>query len=195
MTRICIVLALVATACGGGAHTTAVTPESGNLAGELVDAQGNPAPAWVTNSGTADGRNLCSEGSVSGTRNISMAQTGAQGRARTALARSIQTKVAAMIRDYQSTTTGGEQFGTAGNDEQHIEDVSRQLTQVSLAGSQVVDTWISSTSTLHSLVCLDVERFKDSVNQMGQLDEKVRQGISSRAQNSWRSLDNRVGPR
>jgi hypothetical protein len=195
MTRISIALALVATACGGAAQTTAVTPEAGNLAGELVDAQGNPAPAWVTNSGATDGRNLCSEGSVSGTRNISMAQTGAQGRARTALARSIQTKVAAMLRDYQSTTTGGEQFAASGNDEQHIEDVSRQLTQVSLAGSQVVDTWISSTSTLHSLVCLDVEKFKESVNQMGQLDEKVRQGVTSRAQNSWRSLDNRVGPR
>src|SRR5690606_20967852 len=72
-----------------------VTPESGPLAGELVDAAGNPAPPWVTapskyRKDVDDHKVVCGAGSVGGTANMNMAQSGAAGRARTALARTLE---------------------------------------------------------------------------------------------------------
>lgn len=171
-----------------------VTPESGPLAGELVDATGNPAPDWVTapskyRKDVDDQKVVCGEGSVGGTANMNMAQSGAAGRARTALARTLETKIKAMLKDYQATTTGGEQFGEAASDEQHIVDASKQITETTLSGTEVSETWISSTSTLHSLVCLNVERFKGIVSGMKDLNEQIRVAVVERAEQAWDELD------
>ena len=180
-------------ACGGGA-TEAKTPEGGPLSGELIDGEGKAAPKWVTMPSTykKDGEGnkvICGEGSIAGTGNMNMAQSASAGRARTALARSLETKVKSMIKDYQATTTGGDQFKGAANDEQHVVDVSKQITDLTLSGTEVTDTWIAKTSTLHSLVCLNVERFKGSVTGMKQLDEQIRKAVVARAEKSWEELD------
>src|SRR3954453_12539935 len=80
-----------------------VTPDSGPLAGELVDATGKTAPQWVTAPATyrkdMDGQKVvCGEGSIGGTANMNMAQDASAGRARTALARTLETKVKAMLK-------------------------------------------------------------------------------------------------
>jgi hypothetical protein len=171
-----------------------VTPEGGPLNDELVDANGAPAPAWVTaptsyRKDVDDMRVVCGEGAIGGTRNMSMAQTAAAARARTELARTLETKVTAMVKDYQATTTGGEQFGTAANDEQHVQDASKQITQATLSGTEVNETWISKRSTLHALVCLNVERFKGIVSGMSQLNEQIRAAVVERAEKAWDELD------
>ncbi len=183
-------------ACGGGAATSqpAKAPEDGPLSGELTDAEGKPAPKWVTQPAKYrkddDGNKVvCAEGSIGGTASMSMAQTASAGRARTALARNLETKVVAMLKDYQSTTTGGAQFKSAANDEQHVQDASKQITNTTLSGTEVTDTWISKTSTMHSLVCLNVERFKGAVSGMKQLDEQIRQAVVQRAEKAWDELD------
>lgn len=194
-----IVLTWMALCACGASETTAVTPDEGPLAGELVDAAGNPAPAWVTAPSNyrkdAEGlKVVCGEGSVGGTANMSLAQNGAAGRARENLALAVETKVAAMLHDYQSTTTGGGQFGAAANDEQHLVDTSRQITERTLSGTEVNETWISSKSTLHSLVCLNVERFKGSVKGMQELDEATRAAVVERAEKAWGELDQSTAP-
>jgi hypothetical protein len=171
-----------------------VTPEEGPLAGELVDADGEAAPPWVSAPSTykneaSGGKLVCGEGSLGGTNNMNMAQTGAAGRARTALARTLEARVLGMLRDYQSTTTGGEQFASAANDEQRVEDATKQITDTTLSGTEIMETWISSKSTLHSLVCLNVERFKDIVGTMQQLDEATRKAVTARADAAWDELD------
>ncbi len=175
-----------------------VTPESGPLAGELVDARGEPAPTWVTAPASyrkdRDDLNvICGEGSMGATSNMNMAQSASAGRARTALARTLEIKVAAMLKDYQATTSGGSQFGEAANDEQHVQDASKQITDTTLSGTEVNETWISSRSTLHSLVCLNVERFKGIVSGMKQLDEQVRAAVAARADQAWAELDAATG--
>jgi hypothetical protein len=195
--RLGTVMSLLVIGCGGSTPPP-VTPESGPLAGELVDAEGKPAPSWVTAPSSyrkdVDDKNVvCGEGSIGGTGNMNMAQSAAAGRARTGLARTLETKVAAMLKDYQSTTTGGSQFGDAASDEQKVQDASKQITDTTLSGTEVTETWISSRSTLHSLVCLNVERFKGIVSGMQQLDEQVRSAVAARADQAWSELDAATG--
>lgn len=159
----------------------------GALNAELVGA-----PQWVL-MGCAqlggDQTPICGVGSFSGTRNISIARSGAIGRARTDLARNLQVKVKALYKDYQATTTGGEDFGTAANDEQHVVDVSKQITKTTLSGTAVAATWMSQTGTLWVLVKLDPEAFSKALSGMKQLDENVRRAIVERANEAFKELD------
>lgn len=172
-------------ACASDTADTSA-PQDGPLAG---------APDWVLRGcsaywGDDGGARVCGVGSMSGTRNISLARTAAIGRARTEIARSLETKVKAMLKDYQSTTTGGEEFGTAANDEQHIEDVSKQISQTTLSGTTLQDTWVSPyDQTLYVLVAMDYESFNDAVAQMNQLSESVRKAVQERAKASFQELD------
>lgn len=147
------------------------------------------APDWVLNESSGGNGLICGVGSATGTRNVALARTAAQGRGRTAIARALEVKVKAMLKDYQSTTTGGEGFGQAANDEQHIEDVSKQITDTTLSGTEQKNTWISKTGTLYVQMCMDVEKFKGAVQQMQQLDEKLRQAIVERADKAFKELD------
>ena len=118
--------------------------------------------------------------------------TAAQGRGRTAIARSLDLHVKAMLKDYQATTTGGEEFGEAASDEQHIVDVSKQITNMSLSGTEMTDSWISQTGTYYALVALDVEKFSDAVSRMDQLSESVRRAVVERAEDSFRELNEEI---
>jgi len=159
----------------------------------VVNNEFEGAPDWVVKGCAAyfgdEKAAICGVGSASGSRNISMLRTAAQGRGRTEIARSLSVRVKSMLKDYQATTTGGEYFGEQANDEQHIEDVSKQVTNLTLSGTRLEDTWVSNSGTLYALMILDVDSFKDSINKMGQLDEKVRAAVVDRANTSFAELD------
>jgi hypothetical protein len=156
------------------------------------------APKWVTQGCSAywgekkGEKKICGVGSATGTRNISLARTAAQGRARTEIARSLQVQVQSMLKDYQATTTGGQEFGKSASDEQHIVDVSKQITDTTLAGTEQVDTWISPNGTMWVLVALDVEGFKGAIQKMGQLSESVRKAVVERADKAFDELDKAI---
>jgi hypothetical protein len=173
----------------------AVTPEIGEgtpLEDELVGA-----PGWVIEGCSAyweddDPGMLCGVGSAGGSRNVSLMRTTAIGRGRTEIARTLSTRVKAMLKDYASTTTGGEEFKRAANDEQHIVDVSKQITDMSLSGTEMADSWISQTGTYYALVGLDVEKFSDAVSRMDQLSESVRRAVVERAEDSFSELNDEI---
>ena len=162
-----------------------------------LESEFSGAPDWVIQGCSAywgdDGaRRICGVGSASGSRNVSLMRTTAIGRGRTEIARSLQTQVRAMLKDYGATTTGGEEFGEAANDEQHVIDVSKQITNMSLSGTEMTDSWISSNGTYYALVALDVEKFADSVSRMDQLSEQVRRAVVERADASFAELDEEI---
>lgn len=180
-----VLIAVFALACSSDGPDAAPILDSSPLAG---------APDWVLHGCSAywdgdDGARICGVGSVAGTRNVSLARTAAIGRARTEIARSLQTKVESMLKDYSTTTTGGEEFGTGANDEQYIEDVSKQITQLTLSGTTLQDTWVGPDGTLYTLVALDVENFDTSLDQINSLSEKIREAVKERADASFRELD------
>lgn len=171
------------------ACSTTPTPPKDAIENELADA-----PDWVRKGCSTywekgEERRICGVGAMGGTRNAALARTGAMTRARTEIARSLQTQVEAMLKDYQSTTTGGEAFGAAANDEQHVEDVSRQITEMTLSGTEMVDSWISKSGTFYALVSLDVATFQQAVSQMEQLSESVRRAVIDRAERAFDDLD------
>ncbi|HLV60265.1 MAG TPA: LPP20 family lipoprotein [Fredinandcohnia sp.] len=186
-----LVVAVGAAALIAGCSTTPEPP------GEAIDSELADAPEWVrrgcSNYWKEDApRRICGVGAMGGTRNAALARTGAMTRARTEIARSLQVQVEAMLRDYQATTTGGEEFGLAANDEQHVEDVSRQITEMSLSGTELVDSWISRNGTFYALVALDVESFRQTVSKMEQLSEAVRRAIIERAEKAFDDLDHQL---
>jgi hypothetical protein len=164
---------------------------------EAMQGEFAGAPDWVIRGcasywGDDASENICGVGSAGGSRNISLMRTTAIGRGRTEIARTLQTKVKAMLKDYASTTTGGEEFGMAANDEQHIVDVSKQITDISLSGTEMTDSWISQNGTFYALVALDLEKFEDSVRRMDQLSESVRKAVVERAEQSFAELDDEI---
>jgi hypothetical protein len=170
-------------ACASGPEPA--MPDSSVLAG---------APDWVLQScsaywGDDDGARVCGVGSAGGTKNISLARNAAIGRARTEIARSLQVKVKSMLKDYQATTTGGDEFLVAAADEQYVEDVSKQITDMTLSGTAMQDTWVAHDGTMFTLVALDVDTFKDSLNNMTDLSETIRRAVKDRADASFRELD------
>jgi hypothetical protein len=98
-----------------------------------------------------------------------------------------------MLKDYQATTTGGEEFGTAAADEQHIVDVSKQITNFTLSGTEHRDTWISNSGTWYALVVLDLDKFEDSVGKMNNLSESIRKAVQERAAKAFDELDEATG--
>ena len=179
--------AVLALGCAG-------TPEIGE--GTPFEEEFVGAPGWVIQGCRAfwdeDEQMICGIGSAGGSRNVSLMRTTAIGRGRTEIARTLSTKVKAMLKDYASTTTGGQEFGRAANDEQHIVDVSKQITDMSLAGTEMADSWISKTGTYYALVALDVEKFSDAVNRMDQLSESVRRAVVERAEESFTELGEEI---
>lgn len=156
--------------------------------GSAIKSELEGAPDWVMGNANT-GKQICGVGSAAGTRNASIARTAAMGRGRTEIARTLQLQVKSMLKDYQATTTGGEAFGKAANDEQHIEDVSKQITDMSLPGSELRKTWISNPGTLYVLMCVDLQKFKDTLSNMQQLNEQVRAAVVERADKAFGELD------
>ena len=178
---ISVIFLLTLAACGSTDKKT----------GDAVKNEFDGAPKWVLGSSSTP-QQICGVGSAAGSRNVSVMRTSAMGRGRTEIARMLELKVQSMLKDYQSTTTGGEEFGTAANDEQHIVDVAKQITDITLSGTEQKESWISDSGTLYILMCADLEKFKNSVNNMSQLSESVRKAVTERADKAFEELSKEI---
>jgi len=154
------------------AGSTELQADQGDLAG---------APAWVRGGCEAyleDAPGVCGVGSAEGSRNFALATTAAEGRGRTAIARTLQTRVQSMLKSYEGTTTGGEEFAEAAADEQHLVDVGRQITDGSMQGSERRELWISPSGAVYALMVLDLAKFQGAVWSMGQLSQSLRAHVA-----------------
>jgi len=168
-------------ACGS-ADTKDNTPKSA-MANEFEGA-----PKWVMMGGSGNDQEICAAGSFGGTRNPSVARTTALTHARDELGRMLNVKVMNMVKAYEATTTGGEEYGRAANDEQHAENVSKQIVNQTLNGTEQRDSWISNSGQFWALVCMDVKKFSNAVNSMGQLSEGIRKAVVERAEKAFDEL-------
>lgn len=186
--------------CGLAAGTFALgcstTPETLDprdaMKGEFAGA-----PDWVVQGcstywGEDARRIICGVGSAGGSRNVSLMRTTAIGRGRTEIARTLSARVKSMLKDYAANTTGGQEFGRAAADEQHIVDVSKQITDMTLAGTEHTDSWVSENGTYYALIALDVEKFADSVGRMNELSDDVRGAVIERADRAFEDLDDEI---
>jgi hypothetical protein len=177
-----VLASLLGAACGGNGTAPPPISATGPLAG---------APGWVMEDCSVhwpddDTGRLCGVGSVAGTRNISLARTTAIGRARSEIGRTLQARVRSMLEDY-SASDDAQDFGD--DPAQYIQDVSKQITQLTLSGSSLEDTWVGPDGTLYTLVALDVEGFRNALDQMTTLSPPIREAVKSRADSAFREAD------
>jgi LPP20 lipoprotein len=157
--------------------------------GSMMAKELEGAPDWAVKGHGDDKAKVYGVGSVTGTANVALARSTAEARGRTAIARSLQIKVKSMLKDYQASTTGGEEYNKAAYDEQYIEDTSKQITDLTLSGTIREDTWIAKTGTYYVLMALDVKHFKDAVGSMKTLSEDIRAAVQERADHAFADLD------
>ncbi|MBW2272368.1 MAG: hypothetical protein JRG96_03790 [Deltaproteobacteria bacterium] len=177
-----LLASLASAGCASSKHS-AHPPD--DLAAELATA-----PDWVRtncNSYWDDGgaTKICGVGSFRGTRNIALARTTAVARGRTEMARTLEITIETMLEDHPPSK---------GKGKEQIEVVSRQITDFTLSGSEMQDTWISDYGTLFALVALDLANFQDSLSQMGNLPEELRQTVQERAPRAFSELDRQTEP-
>jgi glutamate formiminotransferase len=162
---------------------------------KVVENAFDGAPDWVTKGcnaywGDKKGeKKVCGVGSIAGTRNISLARETALGRARVDIAKQLGTEIKAMVKDYQATVTGGEDFGVSVADEQYVEAVSKQVTDQTLVGVEQVDSWMGKDGTMWILAAMNMEKFAGMVDTMKGLSSTLRKAISERAEKAFDKLD------
>jgi ribosomal protein S20 len=151
------------------------------------------APNWVLEGcsaywGDDGGARLCGVGDAKIGRSMSVARTKATSRARAEISRTLETKVRNMIKDYQEQVTDGESEMTA----EQFSSTTVSLSKATLNGTSVQNTWVSPTGQLYMLVSLDVESFENSVREMDEMNDRLREFIESRARKSFTELDEQM---
>lgn len=170
---------------------TAKTPET---PAEVMLYQASSAPDWVNRSceqhwDDEDEARICSVGVVTGTKNPGLARSAAIARARAEMARSLETKVQALLKDYQASSTGGEKFAKLASDEQFITDTSKQITNTSLSGTKFENSWVAPDGTYYAMISLDLPTFEGAIQSDTSLSENERNAITERAQAAWDELN------
>lgn len=163
-----------------------------------MQAEYQGAPDWVVKGcnsywkAATEKPMICGVGVSDGSRNPAMAHASAALRARADIAKKIRVTVTSILKDYQASTTGGGHYGSDADDEQHVESITREITEISLPGTEVVDSWISENGTYYVLVVLSMDRFKDSVQTINDLSETMKSHLLEKANKSFDDLEKNV---
>ena len=166
-------------ACGGG--------DKPQMSNQVLHANG---PDWV-NRGTGafggdKGRVFYGVGIASGIRNAAMRRSTTDSRARAEIAKTLDTYVAVLNKDYMASTTAGDM--NASSEEQHVEQALKTYSQMELSGVQIIDHWVDNDGTEYALAQLDMEAFKNNMDKMKELNAKVRDAVRANADKAFDDL-------
>jgi hypothetical protein len=130
-------------------------------------------------------------GAVVGIKNEPLARTSAENRARAEVAKIFETYTASLMKDYMASTTGGAAITaqSPAAEEQHVEQTIKTFSAATLSGVMIVDRWVDTGNDTHyALARLDLEKFKQSVDRMQELNAQVRDFIRKNADRSFDAL-------
>jgi len=169
-----ILLAVVLIACAGSK--------------QVVKA---PRPDWV------DGVPFAADviqgvGMAPKMKNEAAQRARAEHQARLALARTMRTRVAGLIRDWVNENQ--DYFTNAGESLSYFESVSEELTQATLVGSQVVRFWLDpDTKTLYALAVISkTDAIESLIEKMKKLSNEQTRIIQERAEEAFKRLEERL---
>jgi len=142
-------------------------------------------PAWVMKgSGAFDvqkGKVFYGVGSASGIRNKALLRQTSDNRARGEIAKTMETYVATLAKDYMASTTAGDM--SKSSEEQHVETALKTFSKTTLHGAEIVDRWMDpSDGTMYSLCELDLHSFKDALEKSRELDKQVQDYVRENAE-------------
>jgi hypothetical protein len=155
-------------------------------------------PKWV-NKGSgayegAHGKAFYGVGLVAGIRNPALARQTADNRARGEIAKMFDLYVAAMMKDYQRSTTAGDFKASA--EEQDVVSAQKTITEVVVRGITMEDHWTDpKTGTLHALAVLRVSDVMKSLQNVRNLNTKIRDYVRANARRAFNDLDKELQKR
>ena len=180
--------AVFSTACGppdgGGGPITGVNPDG--------------TPKWVNRgSGAYDGEHgkaFYGVGIVTGIDNPALLRQTGDNRARGEIAKLFDTYIAAMMKDYQRSTTAGNFQASA--EEQDVVSAQKTITEVTLRGVEIRDHWTNpQNGALYALAILDLNGITKNLGQAPGLNGRVRDYVRDNAQRAFEDLDRELGQR
>ena len=174
-----IAVAAALMACGGN------KPQ---MSDQVLHANG---PDWVNRGsgafGGEKGRIFYGVGIASGIRNAAMRRSTSDSRARAEIAKTLDTYVSVLNKDYQASTTAGDM--SASSEEQHVEQALKTYSNMELSGVSIVDHWVDNDGTEYALAQLDMEQFKSGMEKMKELNAKVRDAVRANADKAFDELN------
>lgn len=158
----------------------------------LADAN---APKWVLKEGDiyhdSSEKIFYGVGSASGINNFSLQRIASDDRARNNLAKGFEFYTKSLTKNYMASTTTGDFKNNL--EEQAIDVVIKIITSATLKGVKIVDHWEHPyRNELYSLAKLDIQTFKQNLNQSKQLNKILRKDIGERADKLYDELEKEI---
>jgi hypothetical protein len=155
-------------------------------------------PKWVRRgSGAYDGDNgkaFYGVGLLAGIKNPALARQTVDNRARGEIAKMFDLYVAAMMKDYQRSTTAGDFKASA--EEQDVVSAQKTITEVVVRGIEIRDHWTDpKTGTQYGLAVLQLDNVMKSLTDMKKLNTKVRDYVRANARRAFNDLDKELRKR
>ena len=158
------------------------------MSNQVLHANG---PDWVNRGsgafGGEKGRIFYGVGIASGIRNAAMRRSTSDSRARAEIAKTLDTFVSVLNKDYMASTTAGDM--SASSEEQHVEQALKTYSNMELSGVTIVDHWVDTDGTEFALAQLDMEQFKNGMDKMKELNAKVRDQVRANADKAFDELN------
>ena len=148
------------------------------------------APTWVHKGSRVERGVIFGVGAVSGVANKSLAFDTARNRGRAEITRILSVYSASLMKDYQSSVSGG------GSEEtQASEQVIRTYSAGLLSGTEQRDSWRDSRSnTLFVLMVLDFERSKAAAARSAAMGDRMRRWVEENEDRILAELEDDVRP-
>lgn len=156
-------------------------------------------PQWTFNRGAAfsgEREVFYGVGNTDGIQHSALRRRSAEAAARRDLANIMNVYVAGLFKEYLANTTAGNM--EAASVEQHVEDVTKQVTDATLVGSQIVQYWENpkNPKQAYALARLDLEQFlktmekyESAMDQFKDLDAEIKESVKKNARHSFGELN------
>src|SRR5688572_29396662 len=168
-------------ACGGGQKQTST--------GVAAPAE---APEWVHRGSVVKQGSIFGVGSVSGIANTPLAQDTAKNRARAEISRILETYSASLMKDYQASTTAGDQ--SASSEEQRVEQAIKTFSANLMNGTEQKDMWLDGNSnTWWVLVELNFERSREAAAAQAQMSDGLKDWVDQNGDKVLEDLEGDTG--
>lgn len=127
-------------------------------------------------------------GAVSNIENISLRRNAADAQARADLATSFSTSIENLVKIYARSVSGNP--NSPVSEEQFVQQTTRAFTDLNLGGAFVIRRYYDiEEKTQYSLAVLDLNLFKEKIQQMEGLSEEVKKLIEQNAAAAFTELD------
>src|SRR5258708_3881830 len=157
------------------------------MSSQIQHAKG---PDWVKRGSGAfggdKGKMFYGVGIASRSHNVAMRRSTSDSRARAEIAKTLETYVAVLNKDYQSSTTPGDI--SASSEEQHVQEALKTYSQMELSGVVIIDHWLDNDGTEYALAQLDMASFKGNLDKMKELTARVREAVRANADRAFDEL-------